>query len=89
LEYERIIAAAIKQNTGLYAVAPPGRHSDVFLYMVHLDIDWNVTHVQGFITNTGRFVDRTEAKQIAEDTNQIILRFDTSTPDQLYSENVW
>lgn len=42
--------------------------------------------VQGFVTNTNRFVNRTEGMKIAREANQIIS--DTTFPE-LYSEDLY
>jgi len=43
--------------------------------------------VQGFLTNNKRFVDRIEARQIAEKQNQLL--WNCSNGEELYSEDVW
>ena len=43
---------------------------------------------QGFVTSTGRYVDRAEAWVIAENAGQILKR-EYQTKDCLYSEDVW
>jgi hypothetical protein len=45
--------------------------------------------VQGFITNTDRFVDRIEVFQIAKKTNQFLLEETVHKTEFLYSEDVW
>ena len=45
-----------------------------------------IGHVQGFLTNNNRFVDRIEAKKIAESCGQMLH---TSRKSELYSEDVW
>ena len=45
--------------------------------------------IQGFLTNNNRFVDRKEARIIAENANQLIEAETTSTGNQLFSEDVW
>lgn len=50
--------------------------------------DWQ----QGFVTNSGRYVDRFEAWVIAEKANQIIRKEswnETSSGYKLYSENLY
>lgn len=42
--------------------------------------------IQGFLTNNNRFVDRVEAKKIAESCGQMLH---TSRKSELYSEDVW
>jgi hypothetical protein len=41
---------------------------------------------QGFVTESGRFVEREEALQIAKESKQIIKK--TGNPNQLYSEDI-
>lgn len=43
-------------------------------------------HVQGFITNTGHFVDRKQAMIIAKAANQLIVKH---TGDSLFSEDLY
>ena len=45
--------------------------------------------VQGFLTNNNRFVDRVEARIIAESCGQILDSKYTSHGKELYSEDVW
>jgi hypothetical protein len=45
--------------------------------------------VQGFLTNNNRFVDRIEARKIAESCGQILGSEHTSKGNELYSEDVW
>lgn len=44
---------------------------------------------QGFLTSTGRFVDREEAMRIALESGETFLRGDETHPDQLFSEDLW
>jgi len=44
--------------------------------------------VQGFLTNTDRFVDRTEAYHIAYDADQLLVKF-KSTVETLISEDIY
>lgn len=70
-------------------------YDDLFYYGVNLD-GFNVTEVQGFITNKGRFVDRKEAWKIALEQRQIVRLVGSQTsssiydPDtELFSENLY
>lgn len=45
--------------------------------------------VQGFLTNNNRFVDRVEARVIAENCGQMLNNEYTSHGNELYSEDVW
>lgn len=85
---ERITAAAIKHPSGtVYSVPAPGRHHNVIALMVKERTGQVMQSAQGFITSTGRFVDRVEARAIATQAGQLLDR-DGGLP-QLYSEDVW
>lgn len=94
---EKIVAAAIRYQGLVCVVERPGRHHDVFHQL--RDLGWHQgihVHQQGFITSTGRFVDREAARQIAEKADQIIKsdKDDAGIPikrehSQLFSEDVW
>jgi hypothetical protein len=85
--WERIVAAAIMGSDGtVYSVPPPGRHHNVIASMggkYRIDDDPK----QGFVTSTGRFVERYEGKQIARREGQLLDR--ASPSPQLFSEDVW
>lgn len=69
----------------------PNRHHTI---LISMDILWKEGGIgevlppmdQGFITNTGRYVNRVEAYYIAHKAEQIIDRPPTPC---LYSENLW
>jgi len=89
---EKIIGAAVISTVGnLYAVAPPARHADVIRYMVTQGSKSEEAFdaEQGFITNTGRFVNREEAYVIAKENGQFIRPEIDHVPGALFSENVW
>lgn len=70
------------------SVPRPGRHGDVFLgARFGLAADAAAAE-QGFITNTGRFVDRKEGYPLAQSAGQIITH-GSSCPGTLYSEDLW
>lgn len=74
---------------GYISVPRPGRHHNVIQGMV----EWGYTSadiaqsVQGFVTSTGRFVDRFEAYRIATAAGQIKEK--TYPLDKLFSEDIW
>jgi fucose permease len=86
---ERIIAAAIYAG-GIITLPPPARHGTIIETM---DLQMGIPgtnalpYLQGFITDTARFVNRSEAFGIAYRSGQISGR-SNSTP-QLYSEDLW
>ena len=76
------------------------RHSDCYMTVINLvGADFlsdfserDEAQVQGFITSTNRFVDRSEAWQIAEANNQIIYGYEASNDGDdsiLISENLY
>lgn len=94
---ERIAAAAIRLNRLVYHMPPPYRHSDIVAAAFTQGCRGAaVAGQQGFLTNTGRFVDRLEARRIAESANQIVAHrkdakgvpFKRDHPE-LFSEDVW
>ncbi len=86
---ERIIAAAINFGA-IISLPPPNRHPHIIQTM---DLEMGIEGVnatpqtQGFITDTGRFVNRVEAYYIAYRAEQL-LHGPKQTP-QLYSEDLW
>ena len=85
-ETERIVAVAINQDGTVYSLPPPNRHPHLINQVIWPIIKRMVNGEQGFLTNTGRFVDRVEGAKIAVDSGQIpFLRW----PPLLYSEDLW
>lgn len=82
---EYILAAAAKINGRVYFVPRPQRHNAV-LANIHLIEKEPFKEEQGFITSTGRFVNRYEAGVIAVQCGQITK---LQHPPQLYSEDLW
>lgn len=92
----RAATALIEEGTGkvitIYSVAAPGHHAECILFAnsllkTPLHTVPNTLTKQGFLTNTGRFVDRTEGFAIATKPHQIITKHGTS--DMLFSEDMW
>jgi hypothetical protein len=72
----------------VFAAAPaPARHHHVLHQLARMarNLDWG----QGFVTSTGRYVDREEAWPIAEAAGQLLDRAPTGRGGTLYSEDVW
>lgn len=82
---EHITRAAIYTRDRLYIGEAGHRHHDV-LRIMRSRRDLEDAPVQGFLTSSGRFVDRTVAARIAKRCGQL-------TPDSnatvLFSEDVW
>lgn len=91
---ERIVSAAIRvpgidvEGYAPYkliiSVPAPGRHHHVAWFLAANGVD---ERDQGFLTSTGRFVDRKEAVTIAEAAGQR-LRV-SGSQETLYSEDLW
>ena len=93
---EIIVAAAIRVDGILvegYApykvvlsVPRPGRHHHVGWFLGTHGVEH---HDQGFLTSSGRFVDRYEAYAIAEAAGQILVKTGSPRVPTLYSEDLW
>lgn len=90
---ETIVRAACKHNGAIYDVPAPGRHHNVIRMLVDMQLAGPanpVTDTGGFLTSTGRYVDREEAWLIAEAAGQLLARAPTDgRGGMLYSEDVW
>ena len=85
---EMIGGVAIQMGTSVIAMPPPNRHHNVIRLMVDTyGFHKPITGTQGFVTNTGRFVDRIEGLAIAKAANQ--LKPNYIERNELYSEDVW
>lgn len=87
---ETIVAASVRAFNVILSVPAPGRHHHV-LNNFSIAAEKNMaTHSgpedQGFLTSTGRFVDRIEGAEIALKSGQIK---ELSWPPYLYSEDLW
>lgn len=89
---ERIVAAALKLANLIISAPPPARHHTLINGLGEATGVPRLTRMddQGFLTNTGRFVDRVEAKKIAlaagQCTEDKCLLKDA---EDLYSEDLW
>lgn len=88
---EKVVAAAIsyKINDIIGCIDFGKRHNEIYeeLYKSYgSKLPENL--IEGFLTDTGRFVDRYEAKEIAVAANQLIVPIE-ETYIELSSEDVW
>jgi hypothetical protein len=84
---ELIVAAAIRWENLVVMVERPGRHGNCINPMHALGLPHRD---QGFVTNRGRFVDRTEAAEIVVRSGQGTARdFGPDYPESLFSEDMW
>jgi hypothetical protein len=90
---ETILASAMKYHGVVVSLPSPARHHNIIhMLAAAYPRDWPIQGEQGFVTNTLRFVDRTEARKIAEEANQLIPRDDSGAVapgDRLFSEDLW
>lgn len=93
---ERIDRVAIRMGDTTYAKDRPARHITLIHWLLDRERlgpqeadEWITmpAHEQGFLTSTGRFVDRREALQIATDAGQMLAP--PSPTGELFSEDVW
>lgn len=86
---ERITGSAIEYPTGVEVALAPGRHGDVIrAYWERTQTVTRGEWRQGFVTDTGRFVDREEGARIAIASGQADPAKMTYT-DMLFSEDLW
>lgn len=84
---ERIGGAAIRVDGIIHSVAPPMRHHHVIRYLARRGVGPEKLHDQGFVTSTGRFVNRIEGLTVAQAAGQIIVK--TPPEYELFSEDMW
>jgi hypothetical protein len=85
------VRAAIKWGEAVYSVPRPGRHGDVYR-VIEADPVADIANdggpdTQGFLTSTGRFVGRIEARDLARQAGQLLP--ETKPHSELFSEDVW
>ena len=84
---ETIEGVAIKYGRFIVSSPRPLRHHDILHAVRNAGMPQEPRPVQGFMTSTGRFVDRAEACRIARTAEQIKTK--TGPSDVLFSEDVW
>lgn len=85
---ETIVAAALRINGMTVSDIPPARHHTLLWAVSGINDNLRIgSEQQGFITSTGRFVDRQEALEIALAAKQI--ERPKYQPHQLFSEDLW
>lgn len=68
----------------IVSAPPPARHHNLFWPMWPRHPDES-----GFITSTGRFVDREEGLRIAKDAGQPLIDHPSRHDTHLFSEDLW
>jgi hypothetical protein len=82
----KIVAAAIMHQGVLHTLPLPARHHDVIKVIWKLIGKMVTCEIQGFVTDEGKFVNRTEAGVIAIASGQLTA---LPHPPELYSEDLW
>ncbi|MFA6046456.1 MAG: hypothetical protein WC718_15835 [Phycisphaerales bacterium] len=78
--------AAIRWGGRVWSLPRPARHHDVIALIHRATGAMGIDDVQGFVTSTGRFVDRKDGAEIALASGQVeALRW----PPNLFSEDLW
>lgn len=84
---ELIISAAVYHEGLIFSMPRPNRHHHIVHKLHDMGLPKTTQRYQGFVTTTGRFVDRKEAAVIALANGQISrLKF---VSDELFSEDLW
>lgn len=86
---EYIVGVAIFSNGKIFELDFPNRHHHC-VHIAYIDDNYKqvVTESQGFITNTGRYVERKEGLAIAKTAKQL-QPFTFHHPTELFSESLW
>jgi len=82
---EKITSSALYAQGLIVSLPPPARHGTLLAAISFLG-NHGMLATQGFLTTTGRFVNRVEAYEIAYRANQIISE---NKGPQLYSEDLY
>jgi hypothetical protein len=85
--HAKVVAAAIRTGDGtVYSVPAPGRHHNVIALMAEARVRADgPSCTQGFLTDTGRFVDRKAAERLARASGQV----SSLIGSVLTSEDLW
>lgn len=83
----RIVAAAIRLYPVIVTMVPPARHASILAHLREHGVYVDHPAAQGFVTDTGDYVSRKEAKRIAERAGQLLPT--ALTNDELFSEDLW
>ena len=87
LANEQITGVAMTLNDGnVISLPKPNRHHNLFPLAKEKGYKKPYVGVQGFVTSTGRFVDRSEGAELALRNGQITK---LKTPPDLFSEDMW
>lgn len=83
---ERIVSVAISAFGVITSLPAPARHADVLRKLHDFNPILLGPDTQGFLTNTGRYVNRRDGAAIALEAGQLETLI---SPPELYSEDLW
>lgn len=88
---QQIVGVAIKRANGtVFSLPRPNRHNHVIHAMAVAGEPTPVYGEEGFVTDTGKFLNRAEAGQLASVNTQYFQRYGDAYPGgDLYSEDLW
>ena len=89
INYERIVAAAVQIEGLTISLPQPARHGTILTctsYSLNMEPG---RELQGFLTSTGRFVNRIQARHIADIAGQNPRRSGGRDNPELFSEDLW
>lgn len=87
---EKIVGVAIIAHDGsVFSLPAPNRHHHCIRAMAARGDPTPIRGEQGFVTDSGRFVDRLEAGKIAESNGQATRTAGSYPGGELYSEDLW
>jgi hypothetical protein len=85
---EMINQVAIRKDGQVHSLPRPARHVDL-LHKIRDAGEDRAGYEYGFLTNVGRFVDRFEAWEIAQESGQMQTRNGRPLRQELHSELLW
>jgi hypothetical protein len=86
MSIERITHSAARVGDRIWSLPAPNRHHHVFRVMQSEGFTAWGTEDTGFLTDTGRYVDRAEGAALALASGQVEKLY---APPDLYSEDLW
>lgn len=86
--HPRIVGSAIFHEGRIFWLEAPARHGDVMAALVKIGQQRSaIEGDQGFVTQNGDFLNRTEARQMAE--RYELLKPNARQHVELFSEDIW
>lgn len=84
-----LFTPGMEQTIGFASAPPPARHHNIIHALKGMTGKHTQPDDQGFLTSTGRYVERAEALQIALASGQKMIDHPSRHAIKLYSEDLW